>query len=149
MVEWYHAKVSERMPSLTCKGGVGEGFVWHQSVWFLRIRPTFLLDGRCTANPLPTLPLQARGGMGSAPDFIQPSALLRYVAGICSLPYSWRVHIITPPNSNLQVCFRILMGLISRSRKKAAGGPPLFGINYVAAAALRGRIGARVEMACL
>ena len=69
-VEWNNFKGSERMPSLTCKGGVGEGFAVPGTIWYdpgrirtiqmvglLRIRPTFLVIRPCTANPLPALPL--------------------------------------------------------------------------------------------
>ena len=66
------------MPSLACKGGVGEGFavpgtIWYdpgrirtiQMVGFLRIRPTVHVVLPGTANPYPALPLRARGGMRS------------------------------------------------------------------------------------
>ena len=79
MFRWMvQTNATELMPSLTCKGGVGEGCSRHQ--WsvqaransykpifgLLRIRPSFYAAQLPTANPHPTLPLQARGGMTQA-----------------------------------------------------------------------------------
>ena len=73
--EWNQVPATERMPSLACKGGVGEGCSRHCNpvqaqansykpiFGLLRIRPTFSGVQLPTANPHPTLPLQARGGM--------------------------------------------------------------------------------------
>ena len=82
---WYKPMRLSACPPLLGKGGVGEGCSRHQ--WsvqaransykpifgLLRIRPSFYSDQLPTANPHPTLPLQARGGMTQALEIVTNS----------------------------------------------------------------------------
>ncbi len=78
LVKWNQVPVLSACPPLLGKGGVGEGCSRHRNLvqtransykpifWRLRIRPGFYDNPLPTANPHPTLPLQARGGMAQA-----------------------------------------------------------------------------------
>ena len=108
-----------------------------------RPRGTRPKDNKCWANSLPFSPFLVESEpigiatrraprMGAPTNrrnlfpFNQTSKMFQ-VAGICSLPYSWRIQMIVPPNSNLLSSTGragIGVGLPTGFVTKLAAGPP-------------------------